>query len=74
MIKSTFLPTLAILLHFTNTQMLNNKIEDSSLKIVDFYFVSLAEVKMYTFNSEGWLCVSIGNSVLYPIFSLCVFE
>lgn len=33
--------------------MFNNKIEDFFFKIVDFYFVSLVEVKMYIFNFEG---------------------
>lgn len=57
-----------------DTQMFDNNIADSTLKIVDFCLMLLVEVRMCIFNSEASLYVSIGSTVLYPVFSLgCIW-
>lgn len=53
--------------------MFDNNIADPSLKIVDFCLMLLVEVRMCIFNSEDSLYVSIGSTVLYPVFSLGLF-
>ena len=69
-IKSRVFPTSIIFRHFMDAQMFDNNIADSSLKIVDFCLMLLVEVRMCVFNSEARLYVSIGSTVLYPVFSL----
>ena len=71
--KSRVFPTSIIFWHFMDTQMFDNNIADPSLKIVDFCLMLLVEVRMCIFNSEDSLYVSIGSTVLYPVFSLCLF-
>ena len=71
--KSRVFPTSIVFWHFMDTQMFNNNIADPSLKIVDFCLMLLVEVRMRIFNSEASLYVSIGSTVLYPVFSLGLF-